>query len=80
MSDATGVAEVMLGLPGFCVLDAQVACDELVVNVETIPQLTGCPECGVVATAHDRMSLPYPGSAGLRPPGAACVGQAALAL
>ena len=59
MPDATGVAEVMLGLPGFCVLDAQVACDELVVNVETIPQLTGCPACGVVATAHDRMSVEY---------------------
>ena len=59
MPDATGVAEVMLGLPGFRVLDAQVIDDELVINVETIPELTGCPECGVVATAHDRMSVEY---------------------
>lgn len=56
MSDATGVAEVMLGLPGFRVLDAQES-TELVVVVETIPVLTGCPGCGVVATAHDRMAV-----------------------
>lgn len=59
MSDATGVAEVMLGLPGFVVLGAQEASAELVLVVETIPGLTGCPGCGVVATAHDRMSVAY---------------------
>ena len=35
--DATGVAEVMLGLPGFRVVDAEVADDELVITVETPP-------------------------------------------
>lgn len=37
MSDATGVAEVMLGLPGFQVLGASEAEAELVLTVETIP-------------------------------------------
>jgi transposase len=59
VSDATGVAEVMLGLPGFRVLDAVGSDDELVIMVETIPEITGCSECGVVATAHDRMSVEY---------------------
>jgi transposase len=54
--DATGVAEVMLGLPGFRVLDADDSGGELVVTVETAPEPTGCPECGVVAVAHDRMA------------------------
>jgi transposase len=59
VSDATGVAEVMLGLPGFRVLDAVDSDDELVIMVETIPEITGCSECGVVATAEDRMSVEY---------------------
>ena len=59
MSDATGVAEVMLGLPGFRVLDAEQQEAELVLVVETIPTLIGCPQCGVVATAHDRMAVAY---------------------
>ncbi|OYV58110.1 MAG: hypothetical protein B7Z69_10150 [Actinobacteria bacterium 21-73-9] len=59
MPDATGVAEVMLGLPGFRVIEAVESDDELVVTVETIPELTGCPGCGAVATAHDRMPVEY---------------------
>ena len=59
MCDAIGVAEVMLGLPGFRVLDAQQEAAELVLVVETIAVLFGCPECGVVATAHDRMRVAY---------------------
>lgn len=27
--------------------------------IETCPALTGCPECGVVAVAHDRMPVDY---------------------
>ena len=59
MSDAIGVAEVMLGLPGFRVLEAQQQEVELVLVVETTPVLTGCPECGVVASGHDRMRVAY---------------------
>jgi len=59
MSDAIGVAEVMLGLPGFRVLEAQQQEVELVRVVETTPVLTGCPECGVVASGHDRMRVAY---------------------
>ena len=59
MPDATGVAEVMLGLPGFRVLDADDSGGELAVTVETAPEPTGCPGCGVVATAHDRMAVEY---------------------
>ena len=58
MFDATGVAEVMLGLPGFRVLDAQES-TELVLVVETTATLVGCLECGVVATAHDRLRVSY---------------------
>jgi len=53
--DATGVAEAMLGLPGFRVLEVEETDAELVIRIETLPDLVGCPECGVVATAHDRM-------------------------
>ena len=56
--DATGVAEVMLGLPGFRVLEAQESM-ELVIVVETAATLVGCGGCGVIATAHDRMEVAY---------------------
>lgn len=59
MYDAIGVCEVMLGLPGFRVLEAREQKAELAVLVETIPGSTGCPGCGVVAVAHDRVSVEY---------------------
>ena len=59
MADATGVAEVMLGLPGFRVIDAVESDDELVVTVETTPAPIGCPGCGVVAASHNRMPVEY---------------------
>lgn len=47
--------QAWLGLPGMRVLDVD---DEgqgrLVVRVESIPDLVGCPVCGVVVHAHDR--------------------------
>jgi transposase len=59
MCDATGVAEVMLGLPGFQVLDAQELDSELMIAVQTTPGPVGCPGCGVVGVAHDRMGVEY---------------------
>jgi transposase len=59
MIDATGVAEVMLGLPGFRVVEAREHDAELVLVIETAPVPVGCPECGVLATAHDRMAVEY---------------------
>ncbi len=57
MSDATGVAEAMLGLPGFRVLAVDETPLEVVIQIETSADRVGCPACGVVATAHDRMPV-----------------------
>ncbi len=59
MSDATGVAEAMLGLPGFRVLAVDETPAEVVIQIETSADRVGCPGCGVVATAHDRMPVEY---------------------
>lgn len=55
MSDAIGVAEAMLGLDGFRVLAVTETAAELVIRVETTAGLVGCPACGAVAVAHERM-------------------------
>lgn len=59
MADATGVAEAMLGLPGFRVLEVEESDAEVVIRIETTAELAGCPQCGVVATAQDRMTVEY---------------------
>jgi transposase len=59
MSDATGLAEAMLGLEGFMVLGVAETAAEVVIRIETTKDLVGCPGCGVVATAHDRMPVEY---------------------
>lgn len=59
MSDATGVAEAMLGLPGFRVLEVEETEAEVIIWIETSAILVGCPGCGVVATAHDRMPVEH---------------------
>lgn len=59
MTDASGVAEAMLGLPGFQVLGVEESAAEVVIRIETSAELVGCPRCGVVATAHDRMAVEY---------------------
>lgn len=59
MCDASGVAEAMLGLPGFRVLGVEESAAEVVIRIETAAELVGCPQCGVVATAHDRMPVEH---------------------
>jgi len=44
----------MLGLAGFVVLTAGEVGGEVELLVETTAAVTGCPSCGVVATAHGR--------------------------
>lgn len=47
-------AAVSLGLPGFVVLAGADYGGELELLIETTGSVTGCPNCGVVATLHDR--------------------------
>jgi transposase len=54
MSDATGLAEAMLGLDCFRVLDVEETASEVVITVETSIEVVGCPTCGVRAEAQDR--------------------------
>ena len=54
MSDGIGLAEALLGLPGFRVLEVTESYDELVVTVETVAELAGCAQCGTRAEAHER--------------------------
>ena len=57
MSDGTGLAEALLGLEGFRVLDVTEGPDELVVTVESDARVVGCSRCGVPAEAQDRMPI-----------------------
>lgn len=57
MNDGTGLAEALLGLPGFRVLEVTETDVELVVTIETTASLVGCEGCGVRAEAQDRMPV-----------------------
>jgi len=57
VSDGTGLAEALLGLPGFRVLEVFETAEELVVRVETTATVTGCEGCGVRAEAQDRVEV-----------------------
>jgi len=54
MSDGNGLAEAMLGLDRFRVLDVAESPDELTITVETTTTIEGCRRCGTRAEAHDR--------------------------
>ena len=54
MNDGTGLAEAMLGLDGFLVLEITETVDELVISVETTTRVTGCRRCGTRAGPHER--------------------------
>ena len=59
MCDATGLAEALLGLPDFRVVDVAETASEVIVRVETTWDLVGCAGCGVRAVAHDRMLVDF---------------------
>jgi transposase len=57
MSDGIGLAEALLGLDGFRVLDVSEVPDEVTVTIETTREFVGCARCGVRAEAQDRMRV-----------------------
>lgn len=57
MSDGIGLAEALLGLDGFRVLEVHETSEELVITIESTADRVGCARCGVRAEAHDRMSI-----------------------
>ncbi len=59
MSDGTGLAEALLGLDGFRVLDVSEEPDELVITIETTVDVVGCGRCGTRAEAQDRKAKGY---------------------
>jgi len=71
MSDGIGLAEALLGLDGFRILDVAEVSDEVVITIETTSDRVGCTRCGVRAEAHDRV---------FRSPHTAGVGEATVAL
>ena len=54
MGDGNGLAEAMLGLDGFRVLEVTEDTNELVVTVETTTVIEGCRQCGTRTVAHER--------------------------
>jgi transposase len=57
MSDGTGLAEALVGLPGFRVLDVTETPEELVVRIETTTEFVGCSGCGLRAESQDRIEV-----------------------
>ncbi len=57
MSDGTGLAEALLGLPGFRVLAVVETDTEVVIEVETTVEGVGCTNCGSRAESQDRMPV-----------------------
>jgi transposase len=58
VNDGNGLADALLGLPGFRVLEVTETPEELVVKVETTAVFTGCEGCGIRAESHDRVEVP----------------------
>jgi hypothetical protein len=57
MNDGIGLAERLLGLDGFRVLEVSEEADELVITIETTADFVGCSDCGVRAESHDRRPI-----------------------
>ncbi len=57
MKDGIGLAEALLGLPGFRVLEVTEPDVEVVIVIETTATRAFCRSCGVLAEAQDRMAV-----------------------
>ena len=57
MGDGTEFDDALLGLPGFRVLAVTEDGNELLVGIETIRRVAGCPSCGVIARTKDRLRV-----------------------
>ncbi len=57
MGDGIGLAEALMGLSGFSVLEVTEADAEVVIVIETVGAVVGCSECGTRAEAQDRMPV-----------------------
>jgi hypothetical protein len=57
VSDGTGLAEALLGLPGLRVLEVSETVAELVVTIETTADRVGCGGCGIRAQSQDRVEV-----------------------
>ncbi len=57
MSDGIGLAEALLGLDGFRVLEVCETPDEVVIDIETTVEVMGCSSCGTRAESQDRMRV-----------------------
>lgn len=79
MSDGIGLAEALLGLDGFRVLEVTETESEVTIKVETTADFVGCSRCGVRAQSQDRMPVDVRDRM-LRAPHATGVDQASLAL
>ena len=59
MSDNTGLAESLLGLEGFKVLEVTETEAEVTIRIETTATLVACVSCGLRAEAQDRTVVQY---------------------
>jgi transposase len=56
-NDGTEFDDALLGVSGFRVVAVTEDGDELLVGIETIRQVAGCPSCGVIARTKDRLRV-----------------------
>lgn len=57
MGDGSGLAEALLVLDGFRVLEVSETPEELMISIETTVEVVGCGSCGTRAESQDRMSV-----------------------